>query len=67
MLGIEANDAFIQEAINARQTVYLASPTTEANLFDEVAGRPTVYGRELQQFMNSGYIRSGDYLFPPSQ
>jgi RHS repeat-associated protein len=63
--SIAANDAWVQQAINARQSVYLASPTTEANLFDSVAGRSTVFGRELQQFLSAGYTRVGDYLIPP--
>lgn len=62
--SIEVNDAFIQGAIDARQTVYLASPTTEANLFNAVAGRATVFGRELQQLFEAGYTRAGDYLVP---
>jgi RHS repeat-associated protein len=65
--SIEANDAFIQGAIDARQTVYLASPTSEANLFNAVAGRATVFGRELQQFLEAGYARVGDYLVPPTR
>jgi hypothetical protein len=63
--SIAKNDAFIQGVIDARQTVYIGSPTNAANLFDAVANRATVFGRELQQFLDAGYRRSGDYLLPP--
>jgi RHS repeat-associated protein len=63
--SIVKNDAWVQSAIDARQSVYLASPTTEANLLNAVSGRSTVFGRELQQFLDAGYQRVGDYLHPP--
>jgi hypothetical protein len=63
--SLDVNDAFIEQAIEEGQTVYLASATTEANLFDAVAGRATVFAREVQQFLAAGYTRVGDYLVPP--
>jgi hypothetical protein len=53
-----ANDAVIQDAIDSRQSVYLASPTTEENLFNTVADGATVFGREPQQFVDAGYQRA---------
>jgi hypothetical protein len=63
--SLAVNDALINATIKARQTVYLGSPTTAKNLFDDAAQRATVFGRELQQFLDAGYKRVGDYLYPP--
>ena len=63
--SIAANDAFVNRVIEAGQSVYLASSTAAENLFNEVAGRATVFGREVQQFLDAGYQRVGDYLHPP--
>ncbi len=60
------NDAWVKQVIDDQATVYLASPTSKANLFDAVANRSTVFGREVDQFLAAGYKRSGDYLFPKS-
>jgi hypothetical protein len=60
--SVEDNDRWIQGVIEARQPVYVASPT-EGNL--TAGGRPTVFARELRQFSEAGYTRSGDYLLPP--
>lgn len=43
---------------------YAVSPNGAATY--SVAGRSTVFGRELQQFLNAGYTRAGDYLVPPA-
>lgn len=51
----------------SRAVVYLATPL-EGNLVQtagQYAGRPTIYARELEQFVNAGYRRVGDYLIPP--
>ena len=47
---------------NKNANVYLASPQNAANLFDAVAGRPTVFARELGQFLDAGYKQVGNYL-----
>lgn len=60
--SVEDNDRWIQGVIEARKPVYVASPT-EGNL--AVGGHPTVFARELRQFSEAGYMRSGDYLLPP--
>ncbi|HVW24904.1 MAG TPA: RHS repeat-associated core domain-containing protein [Polyangiaceae bacterium] len=62
---IEKNDAWVQAAVDRKATVYIASPLTKANLYDAVAGRFTVFGREVGQFLKAGYKISGDYLVPP--
>jgi hypothetical protein len=61
---IEKNAALIQKAIDARQKVYLASPIA-GNTWNAVAGRATVYGTEIAQFLKAGYQQVGDYLIPP--
>lgn len=63
--SIDLNDAWVSEAINQGRDVYVASPTTQSNLWDAAAGRETVFGREIQQFLDAGYTRQGDYLIPP--
>lgn len=63
--SIDLNDAWVAEAINQGRDVYVASPTTQTNLWDNAADRSTVFGRELQQFLDAGYTRQGDYLVPP--
>ncbi|MEU6275237.1 polymorphic toxin-type HINT domain-containing protein [Streptomyces populi] len=60
--SVEDNDRWIQGIIDSSKPVYVASPT-EGNL--TVGGRPTVFARELRQFNEAGYTRSGDYLLPP--
>jgi RHS repeat-associated protein len=59
------NDAWVQSVIDRNGSVYIASPQTEANLYDAVAGRPTVFSREIEQFLEAGYRQVGDYLIPP--
>ncbi|MGH8176857.1 MAG: RHS repeat-associated core domain-containing protein, partial [Steroidobacter sp.] len=63
--SIGKNDAWVKDAIDRNSPVYIASPTTPANMFDDVAGRETVFGREYQQFLDAGYTQQGDYLIPP--
>lgn len=65
--SIGLNDAWVAEAVNQGRSVYLASPTNAGNLYDAAAGRSTVFGRELQQFLDAGYTRQGDYLIPPGR
>ena len=60
-----ANDLMIQEAIRAKQIVYLASPTTARNMFNIFRNEATQFGREVQQLLGAGYRRAGDYLLPP--
>lgn len=59
------NDEWVAAAVRDRRTVYLASPPTAENLWDSVAERSTVFGRELQMFLDAGYVRRGDYLVWP--
>jgi hypothetical protein len=59
------NDAWVQSAIDRNANVYLASPQNASTLFDTVAGRPTVFARELGQFFDAGYTQAGDYMIPP--
>lgn len=59
------NDAWVNGIIERQQRVYIASPKTKANLWDAVNNRTTVFGRELGQLFDAGYMRSGDYLLPP--
>lgn len=59
------NDAWVNGIIERQQRVYIASPETKANLWDAVNNRTTVFGRELGQLFDAGYMRSGDYLLPP--
>jgi RHS repeat-associated protein len=63
--SLATNDTMIKAAIDARQTIYLASSTTAKNMFNVVENRATVFGREVQQFLEAGYQRIGDYLYPP--
>lgn len=62
---IAKNDAWVRDAIDRGAPVYIASPTTPANMWDSAAGRETVFGREYQQFLDAGYTHQGDYLVPP--
>jgi hypothetical protein len=59
------NDAFVQNIIDQRATVYLGSPQTEATLFDAANNRMTVFARELEQLKAAGYKQAGDYMLPP--
>jgi hypothetical protein len=48
------NDAWVQAANDKDAKVYLALPQTAANLFDAIADRPTVFPRELDQWLDPG-------------
>ena len=63
--SIAKNDSWVNGFIQRGQRVYIASPETKANLWDAVNNRSTKFCRELQQFFDAGYTRSGDYLVPP--
>lgn len=65
--NLAVNDAFISETIAQGRSVYLATPL-EGNLVQtagQYAGQPTIYARELEQLLNAGYRRVGDYMVPP--
>jgi len=47
--------------------VYVGSPVTDDNLFNEKTGTERPFGRELRMLQNAGYIRQGDYLIPPPE
>jgi hypothetical protein len=57
---IRANDAWVDSVIDRQLPVYVASPETKANLFDVVSDRPTVFGRELDQLRQAGYVPVDD-------
>lgn len=60
------NDAWITEGIINKQNFYIASPITETNLWDFIAGRETVFAREINMLLEAGYVPQGDYLIHPS-
>ncbi len=62
----EVNDAWVQGAIDARKSLYIASPMTRENLLDPKYG-VTVFGREIDQLKKSGYTIERDYLLPPKR
>jgi hypothetical protein len=62
---IPQNDAFIQAAINQRQTFYLASPVNYQTLWNPNFNGMTVFGRELGQIYQAGYQQVGLLLVPP--
>jgi hypothetical protein len=59
------NDRWVQSVIERKMRVYVVSRTTWPNLWDSVAGRPTVFARELEQFSSAGYTWDGWTLVPP--
>jgi RHS repeat-associated protein len=65
----EANAAWIQSNIAAGNPFYLASPITEANVFNGGVFNEgfTLFGVELSQILNAGYTwpGSGNLLVPP--
>jgi RHS repeat-associated protein len=64
---LEVNDLFIARTISEGRTAYLASPL-EGNLLQTAGrfeGQATIYARELQQLIESGYTRMGDHMVPP--
>jgi hypothetical protein len=63
--SIAKNDSWVQSVIDRDMPVYVASNPTEANLWDAAAGRETVFGRELGQFIDAGYSLDGWTLIPP--
>jgi hypothetical protein len=62
---IERNFGWLKEATENGDVFYLASPVTEANLWNPKRGDVTVYLRELDMILQAGYRRIGDYLIPP--
>jgi RHS repeat-associated protein len=62
---IERNFEWLKEAIENGDVFCLASPVTEANLWNPKRGDVTVYLRELDMILQAGYRRIGDYLIPP--
>ena len=63
--SIERNYEWLMEAIENGDVFYLASPVTEANLWNPKRGDVTVYLRELDLLLQAGYRRVSDYLVPP--
>ena len=71
-LGIDFGPAFLLEAsrqFSAMQSMTdkLTAPfsAVQAALWDSVAGRETVFARELRQLKEAGYKFLGDYMVPP--
>ncbi len=67
--SVERNYEWLMEAIKNGDVFYLASPVTEATLRVEDPlmkyGGISVFMRELDLLLQSGYRRIGDYLIPP--
>ncbi|WP_370353772.1 RHS repeat-associated core domain-containing protein [Catenulispora sp. EB89] len=60
----EKNDAWVQTIIDQRGTAYTGTSTE--SYWNSDRNEPTVYAREVQQFLQAGYTWSGNYLVPPS-
>jgi len=63
--SLERNYEWLMEAIEKGDVFYLASPVTEATLWNPKRGDVAVYLRELDLLLQVGYQRVGDYLIPP--
>ena len=62
VLGVRSAES----VIDRRMRVHIGSPETNANMWDVASDRPTVFSRELQQFLDTGYTRDGNNLIPPA-
>jgi hypothetical protein len=62
---IQKNDEWVLSGIKNKQDFYTASPINKQNLWDDIAGRETVYGRELRMIEEAGYVKRGDTYFHP--
>jgi hypothetical protein len=64
--SINVNDAWIQGGIDGGKPFYLGSNISIGNLR---SGNPmypkTVFFRELEQLKAAGYIKQGDWMYPP--
>ena len=60
--SIPKNDAWVNEGIKNGQDFYTASPLTPENLWDSIANRETVYGREIRMLQDAGYVQKRDYF-----
>jgi RHS repeat-associated protein len=58
------NDQWVQSVIDRKMDVYVSSNPTWDNLWDAENDRPTVFARELDQFINAGYTWDGWTLVP---
>jgi len=47
--------------------MYLASPLKDnlIQIIGPLAGKPTVYAREIEMLLDAGYRKVGDYMVPP--
>jgi hypothetical protein len=61
------NDAWVHSVVERKMDVYVGSNTTWENLWDATNARPTVFGRELQQFTDAGWRWDGWYLRAPGR
>jgi RHS repeat-associated protein len=62
---LQKNDAWVQTIVDQRGKVYVASPTG-GNYWNVARQEPSVFAREIQQFLDNGYHWDGDYLVPPA-
>lgn len=60
---LDKNFAWMQEGVAKGDIFYLATPVTDANL-RHPDFKVTVYARELDYLLQSGYQRIGDYMVP---
>ncbi|MFD9398220.1 RHS repeat-associated core domain-containing protein [Streptomyces sp. NPDC060011] len=63
--NLAKNDAWVQTIIDQRGTVYVGSPTG-GTYWNTGRQEPSVFAREVQQFLQAGYWWKGDYLVPPT-
>jgi hypothetical protein len=61
--SLAKNDAWVQTIIDQRGSPYVGSPTM-GNYWNVARAEPSVFAREIQQFLNAGYKWDGDYLVP---
>jgi hypothetical protein len=59
--SLAKNDGWVQTIIDQGGSPYVGS-VTEGNYWNVARAEPSVFAREVQQFLNAGYKWSGDYL-----
>jgi hypothetical protein len=63
--SLAANDRWVVSVIARKMDVYVGSNPTFENVWNVEKSRPTVFGRELSQFLEAGYQWDGWYLRAP--
>ncbi|HEX2203893.1 MAG TPA: RHS repeat-associated core domain-containing protein [Longimicrobium sp.] len=61
----EINRGWIQDIIDRGQDVYLASPQTIENIWDNARDALRPFGEELMQLLDAGYRQVGDWMRAP--